>query len=311
MLSPVRGSYVGDLLLAIFAGCSLKGSRLVVILAAYCDESLNADRSIVSIGGAFAEPLDWLHFSSKWQRYLDDWGLDFFHMADFERGQPPYDWPPDVRHDRLNKLLDLINTHGLAIFNSSVPREWFDRLASPTAKRHWKGIFGLAAQTVFITVGKYAGPYLASRDATLTYFFERGIEGWGQIEFQFNYVAENQPELRFQTIVPVPKKGFPPVQAADLIVYECNKEFAREMGHPGAPPKMRYPMERLNKNAILRSYPQEGTIHKMSDAIDQGMREAQIRMMLMGKKSLNMRLTYGDKPKTIEQIAAEVFGLDG
>jgi hypothetical protein len=307
-----RGSYVAELFLAILAGNSLAKRHGVVILSAYCDESANHDRSLVSIGGAFGHPLDWIQFSAEWQKLLDEWDIPFFHMADFEAHQPPYDWPPDVHRDRLNKLLTLIRRYNFALFGSSIPREWFETCASLTSQQHWQGILGFLAQIVFITVGNAARPFLEKNDATIAYFFERGVEGWGHIEQQFNYIADRdyqESRWHLQTITRVPKIGFPPVQAADLIVYEMNKEMARQFELPGAPPRKRYPITFLEAvNPFVWSHPSQKVIRHMSEAVETGVYEAYLKRVLSGKRKAIAEIVFGSKykPKTLQQIFEEI-----
>ena len=118
------------------AGLFLAPHWAVVMVWAYYDESGEYTQHDdpgtllnMSVGGCIA-PLDkWESFDAKWKKALDDEGLSFFHMTDFERWCTPFDFKlpngsrDQKRHNRiLNTLLDIMLDH----------IEWFGGFAATT-----------------------------------------------------------------------------------------------------------------------------------------------------------------------------------
>lgn len=281
---------------------------MVSILSAYCDDAASQNPcTAVTIAGALADPLVWIQFSYEWKKLTDEWGIEFWHMAEFERRVPPFDWDADVRHFRLNKLLDLIEKYELPLFGTSVESEAFNRAVSRMSAGHWGGPFGLAAEMTLVMQAKQAREYLARIDATVAYFFEHGVSGWGQIEKAFNSLI-GDPRWRLQTIGRVPKK-VPGAQVADIVAYEWNKEFMRENGHANSPPKKRYPMERLERNQHFRAHVLEDTMALMSENIDYGMTKAILEAVLEGKRKASARIAQGGPRRDRINLPPEIQAI--
>jgi hypothetical protein len=72
----------------------------------------------MSVGGCVAPLEKWKSLEAEWKCVLDDAGLPFFHMTDFESWIPPFDFKlPDgsrdkQKHDRLlDRLLEIMLNH--------------------------------------------------------------------------------------------------------------------------------------------------------------------------------------------------------
>lgn len=63
------------------------------MLSAFFDESgIHApDGRLIklTIGGCLSDKASWDRLSEDWAKAIDAWGLDLFHMADFEARKPP------------------------------------------------------------------------------------------------------------------------------------------------------------------------------------------------------------------------------
>src|SRR5215831_12052752 len=88
----------------------------------------------MSVGGCIAPLEAWKSFEAEWKQALNDEGLPFFHMTDFENWKPPFNFElqdgsrDKNKHNRiLDRLLEIMLNH----------IEWFVGLAAPS-KLHEK-----------------------------------------------------------------------------------------------------------------------------------------------------------------------------
>jgi hypothetical protein len=89
------------------------------MLSAYFDESGEHDTQTghlkkLTLGGSIAKTETWDLLSEKWNRILKDFGIECFHMTDFEanRGQfEGWDKTQERRVALLKALLDLCCEH--------------------------------------------------------------------------------------------------------------------------------------------------------------------------------------------------------
>ena len=133
--------------------CLVGGGFLVI--DAYLDESGTGPRDpALVIAGHIAPPDAWARLSIAWQSLMEEWGLRYFHMVDFERRKTPYaDWPEPVRRDRLNLLLDLILETVTASISIAVPTDRFTRVFGERGSRNLK--FAVAARALFWELSKF------------------------------------------------------------------------------------------------------------------------------------------------------------
>jgi len=164
--------------------------RFILILHGYFDESgTHAEANALSVAGYLSTPERWLEFEKDWKVALDDYGLEFFHMADFANGAPPYsDWEPHEKVERFVRLVSIINTHAvLSIGNSFiVPR--YRAIISPAARRALGGPYGLAANCCIMAAAEFLRENNPP-DARLRYTFESGAEGIGGVLENFQYLS--------------------------------------------------------------------------------------------------------------------------
>jgi hypothetical protein len=88
----------------------------------YYDESGEYDAGgkllNMTIGACFAPLERWQSFDAEWLKALEDEGLTYFHMTDFEAWKPPFDFKVSdgsrdkAKHNRLlNSLLEIMLRH--------------------------------------------------------------------------------------------------------------------------------------------------------------------------------------------------------
>lgn len=223
-------------------------------LRAYFDESgTNPGDDAFVLAGYVSTHDKWLRFTEKWTGLVvDEWGLDFFHMADFESRFGPYaDWDDGTRKERLNKLLQLIAEHATVSVAFSVPNKPFRKIFGELAKDDVRYL--LLGARVFSECSKVdrfgrlitarPRPYLEER---LAYVFEAGARGGGQVAKAFSKaynIPEQRREYRLMSFELGGKEDFPPLQAADILAYELYKHWSRQFGNETRP--KRYPLDKL------------------------------------------------------------------
>jgi hypothetical protein len=211
--------------------------RQVVTLTAYFDESgTHKGATALSIAGYIASAEAWAAFDTEWHRALADFGLPYFHMADFVHGIGAYaHWQSAQKNIRFGRLVDIINSHAIQSFGTAVPMEPFDRIFSAEAKAHCGGAYGLAATSTFLTVGQILRSIDEVRplDLWVAYIYELGAVGSGQVLKVFE-MNRNDPieaeRLRLDSLMFQDKRKFVALQAADILAYELYRHYPRQMG---------------------------------------------------------------------------------
>lgn len=265
-----------------FPTCLAPDDRLIMNIYGYFDESgTHKGAAALSVAGFLGKADEWGAFTFEWEQALADFGLTFFHMASFESRIGEYDWPEDVRRERITRLLAIINRHVLGSAGIVLPIPDYDvifaedelppgpnvewlapGIAAPGAprpgdappnepdmrrgaiRRKSGGPYGLAATCLFMDVAKLAKALPG--DPHIAYTFESGAQGVGQVAklFQDNYTDVNsRRDLRLLSLTFADKRDMAPLQAADLLAYELYKHLPRQLGQDKHP--TRYTLKRL------------------------------------------------------------------
>jgi hypothetical protein len=214
--------------------------RLLLILTGYFDESgTHGAAEAISVAGYLSTPDRWVLFEQEWNQALADFGIAYFHMADFangapaSKGKPGYDtWTPAQKEERFDRLAKIINDHILVSvgYSFSVPR--YRAIFSAAAKRAGGGAYGIAANCCFMEMAKFIRES-ANPEAWVRYIFESGAQGTGEVlkNFQLNVRLPQQKEYyRTLALSFEDKRKFCPLQAADILAYELYRYFPRRVG---------------------------------------------------------------------------------
>lgn len=232
-----------------------------MIFEAYVDDSKTLGGVVMAAG--FLAPSDsWQVFEEQWLCALDKWGLEYFHMADFESGYGPYiNWTKVEHEERLDYLLTIIQQWTLFSFGVGIQQSVYDSAVSASAKKHY-GPFGIAAAVIFKNVYEELGRVLNALDTDIAYFFEDGSDGYGQVERSYRV---NKERFRLNSVTRM-NKHHPPCQAADILAYELGKDLERQLAlHKRG---TRYPLTRLKDGLKVWTYPNESALRAISDMID-------------------------------------------
>lgn len=242
--------------------------------AGYFDESGTDSKSgVVGVAGIISDVSRWEAFSVEWEAAIIDFGLKddpgYFHMTDFEspHAAPYKDWPEKVKHERLNRLLDIILKYELSSVSCLIPKDSFECLIEPDAKMVCGGPYGLAAMDCFHQLQST----LVGVDGWIEYVFEDGVSvGKGELLTLYDclktYGRLNMSNLRMLSLAFRDKRMYLPLQAADILVYELVKEFPRQMGWGKRLPR-RYPLKRLRESLTQWHYLDDERLRAWNQAL--------------------------------------------
>jgi len=214
------------------------------VFTAYLDESgTHKESDVVAVAGFISDTSRWKKFSQEWQKALDDYGLEYFHMTDFENRQKQFkNWEGQERKNRLNRFLRIIKKHVLYSVGWVVPRQSFDAIFSDPAKAICGDAYGLAA----IACVRSSAKIMVSMDSWAEYVLETGAKGRGALLW-ISREGQKDPEWRdnnrMQSLKFQDKRRFLPLQAADILAYELFKHLPNQLMRGVR--KDRYPYRQL------------------------------------------------------------------
>jgi hypothetical protein len=178
----------------------------------------------LTVAGCIASFESWECLSLYWSSALTAMKLPYFHMADFEARRPPYnDWTEDERKNRLDTLLTIIggpDRHCYSFTNIARP----DDTTSSIYKRCANDVLlelSLLGEEFAVVFAHH--PEFGRHTELLDLMLKYGIGGT---------IRSCSVALPTDTC---------PLQAADLVAYEMNKE-ERDILIP-----RRYPLLRLHR----------------------------------------------------------------
>jgi len=197
-------------------------------LAAYFDDSGHPDdKDVVLVAGWVGKVDQWILWERDWRKVLSDYKIQsgIFHMTDFEAGahckkEDKNEYKhltPHQRHLFQDKLINLIATRARFSFCSMVPMHDYKQINEVYCFEEWLGKpYAFAAVSVFQRLRAWKERY-APNDPLVT-FFEDGTKHKGDLIDAFKQFRFNDPIFR-------KKAEVAPLQAADLLAWECFNGF--------------------------------------------------------------------------------------
>jgi len=220
----------------------------ILVLKAFFDESgHSASSSFVCMGGCIASLEAWSAFEKEWEQKLNEYGITCFHMTDFESNWGEFKgWENEpAKHKAcLADLVNIMNDHIDLYIGTSENVE--DHKLSPPPK-----------------VDPYFNCLMTCIDHIASYVSD--LPGDQRLETVFadhpefgRRVRQLYPEVRAVSgmygKLATDTYGFPrdilPLQAADIVAYEINKEWQRQAD--GCMRPKRWPFIQLTKKPFQR-----------------------------------------------------------
>jgi hypothetical protein len=228
------------------------GECEISFVTSYFDESgKHKEASVVTMCGLVASSKEWQRLQIRWLRELRSAGLSKpFHMADCVGGHDEYEgWNIDKRERLQSRLIDTLVSIDFRAFGASVIRKHYDPLANRLRNRKIRDPWFLAFESAIQEMMHRTKE--AGKTDRINFVFDRQDEFRGRAHGLYGMILENGTELgyfnRMGTLAFSPKDNVCALQAADLVVYEANKNVV-ECRLGGRPE--RWQMARLRKRPI-------------------------------------------------------------
>lgn len=239
--------FIGEMSVAL----NWEETDLLFMIWAYYDESGEYDQSgnllNMSIGGCVASLENWRGFGAEWQAILEREGLSHFHMTDFEKWSPPFDFKlPDgsrdkERHNRLlNDLLKVMldRVDYFAGFAESKP------IPADAKRAHGSSMEGCVVAAISHAVHDLWDRY--QQPINLVFGKQKHF-GYGKILKYQEMYDWGEGAGRIKHLSMASPLDLPQLQAADILAYEMSKE---QRDRP-----RRYPFKTLVEGAKERGTP--------------------------------------------------------
>lgn len=221
------------------------------MLRMYCDESgTHAGSPYFVVAGYISADDQWEKFSVEWQGVLDRYGIDCFHMTDFENRQGAFKTMRTAdRKIFFEKLLMFARLRTRKAIPGVVLKSNYEELITDQYREDIGSIYTLCANVCLRGVHNWAGEN--ARDEPIAFVFEQGAEHCKEILEAFSK-AQKDPQfsvnfklasLKFEN-----RREVIPLQVADLLAYEVWKNVCNDL-LPNPRP-VRWPLTRLSNVPI-------------------------------------------------------------
>jgi hypothetical protein len=249
-----------------------------MMMEAYFDESgTHANSPVMCVAGYLFTEEQALHLDREWAETLTEFGLSCFHMADCAHGVKEFsNLDGKKRTELVIRLVGIIKRRmeiGIAV---SISETDFGRIDAPNWERG--GPYALAALQVLAAVVSWADKY--SYTGKISYFFEAGHKHQSLTNNAINLLRERDQKrganyLRYHSHTFAGKTDLRPLQAADLLAYEWQKELRRI----NIPPRRRTTRRSLDSLLKRTHITQHLTASDLHEAFSKGFESIMGRMM--------------------------------
>ena len=214
----------------------LSDESVVAVLTGYFDESgthtnQNVHAPTLAVGGYVSRFEQWVKFNAEWIKALDEAGIPFFHMKDFEARQTKdgkrigvgfYEsWTPEKREPFYRELCRLIKWYTLTPAVSAVVVPDYEEVINGDYHKLLGSPYAFNAQACWRMIGNWAIDNKV--DEPINYVYELGA-GYNSELTNFHaqtYANEfERRRMRLGFIGWGDKKSVRPLQAADIHVHQ-------------------------------------------------------------------------------------------
>lgn len=204
------------------------------MLVAYFDASkTQLGRSYVAVAGCLAHLDQWMLFQLEWQNILDEDGLEFFHMTDFEAYEKSYKGWSLERHIKcFGKIEDVIGRRTAFALGRGVAHDDFEFAKTQNEVLQPWSAFTYCANQCLHGIAHWASNH--GHKGPIIYVFESG-DGFNGELISLAESIENSQERRMRfrwsglhilpKIASTPPYPLTPLQAADIWAFEARKEW--------------------------------------------------------------------------------------
>ena len=203
--------------------------KMLAVLSTRLPDACATDAArVCAVAGYLGTEAQWERFAPRWESVLAGAGLKAFDTADYARGEGEFaGWNADQKTELLERLLGPIKESGLGAIGSALPLAEFEALSS--------------ADRVSLTCGRPDDPHLLCFNHCLVDVAQRAapLPREEKVCFLFDWHDDigsaalwHFEELKNLTSEPVrerlgalgfdSRKEFSPLQAAELLAFECS-----------------------------------------------------------------------------------------
>lgn len=198
----------------------------------YIDESGSHDTSpVLVLAGLVASEKQWARLSTQWTGVLNEYGVSDFHATDCANGGKKFrNISPEDRSRLFVRLTNIIKRRVSYRIWTAVAVD--DYRASPYYNQDPKRIYSLAS-IACVSLGRHIAAQ-RSGDFRLAYVFDQGSEGNLAFSLFLKMLQTGEADvLRIASVAKEDRRELPPLQAADLFVYEIYRYISDQMKDSG------------------------------------------------------------------------------
>jgi hypothetical protein len=201
--------------------------------AAFDASGTEHDQEALVVAGFIAPAAVWIDFGKAWRARLAEEGLSDFHMADFMKGYGVYsEWKNDKarRAALLSDLIGIVQSHASRQFGCAVVIGELHSLTTKSNRdRFLMHAYCLAAIMSITQVQRWC-----HRERIVSppeFIFEKGDDKQHEFRLRMQADSEVGPVFRWKKDT-MDKRGqlvlgYTPLQAADMLAYECFQATTR------------------------------------------------------------------------------------
>jgi len=228
--------------------------RLVACFDVFLDDSGTHNESPFRVMGGFISDKEGCRaLGESWREILDRYGIECFHMTDFENREKGFKHLSDFqRRSLLNELLATIRKNVRAGIAGAVPVVLYDKIIPPSLKGKIDDPLTIAFRLCLLLSHAWAKE-CSSVDDALAHMVE-SRQGVGRLSDAFHEWQRSGGRLRFKyklESLNIFKKKVEALQAADLMAYESWKEMVNSQEKKF---NVRYPLKTLIEGIPCRLY---------------------------------------------------------
>jgi hypothetical protein len=230
---------------------------LPIVTACFDESGHSASTRVVAMGGAMATPKQWRVLKNAWTTTLNNFGVESFHMVDFENRRGNFSsWDEDRKRNFLRELFDGIDNTALWLIGSAAVVEDFNRLGSKLP-RELRDPWYLCYESCFREVLSMYWLFDPDEEGVEREFahirgcfFEQPTEyAYGPLLFMEEYERRLNNDNGAHAVIGWAHKGPFQLELADLIAYELRKHVENAIFEQGRP--TRWPMKQLFKKGLF------------------------------------------------------------
>jgi hypothetical protein len=256
------------------------------MLTAVFDASGAEDRNCVCVAGFVSKAEDWITFSEEWEAALKTEGLPYFRMSEFSgRYAKEYaGWEEHRKQALLAKLIGIIKRNTYRKFGCCIVANFLSGMSEDNRDYYKLNAYSLAGR---VCVGRIRSWLKRENwDVPVEYVFEDGDKGKGLLMqrmevdgFPSPIFKRKKDRYHGEELV---ERAFLPLQAADIMAYECYQLSKHAETPETWSAELRWPLAQLDET------PEEIGIMTPENFADFDMQLKAIRDTIAWEKTLSM-----------------------